>query len=232
MISVVIPAYNEEKIIAQTAKTLEDTLRRDFGEDFELILVSDGSTDRTAEIIESLVSDRIRSCGYEKNRGKGGAVKEGILNSLGDIVLYTDCDLAYGADIIKTFAESFTDPSVDASIGSRRLDPEGYKEYTFLRKLMSGTYLMILKLFAGFSYSDSQCGIKAFRGEYARKIFTTLETPGFAFDLEALLLADKMKLKIKEIPVKIINHRESKVSPVRDTLRMLRDLRKIKKRLK
>ena len=64
------------------------------------------------------------------------------------------------------------------------------------------------------------------------KIFADLETPGFAFDLEALLLADKMKLKIKEIPVKIINHRESKVSPVRDTLRMLRDLRKIKKRLK
>ena len=146
-------------------------------------------------------------------------------------MLYTDCDLAYGADIIKSFADAFENRSVDAVIGSRRLDPEGYKEYTFLRKLMSGCYLMILKIFAGFSYSDSQCGIKAFRGEYARKIFADLETPGFAFDLEALLLADKMKLKIKEIPVKIINHRESKVSPVRDTLRMLRDLRKIKKRL-
>ena len=87
-------------------------------------------------------------------------------------------------------------------------------------------------LFGGFKLSDFQCGCKAFTKEAAKKIFSLCEIDGFAFDLEALMLAEKSGYKIVEIPVKIINHRESKVNIVKDTLRMLSDLRKIKKRIR
>ena len=97
---------------------------------------------------------------------------------------------------------------------------------------MSKTYIKIICIFGGFKLSDSQCGCKGFTKDAAKKIFSNCEIDGFAFDLEALLLATKMKMKIAEVPVKIINHRESKINIVKDTFKMLSDLRKIKKRVK
>ena len=90
----------------------------------------------------------------------------------------------------------------------------------------------MLCLAAGFKLSDSQCGIKAFRGDLARQIFSKCETNGFAFDFEVILLAQKCGAVIREMPVRIINHRESTVHVVRDSIRMLRDIAKIKKRIK
>ena len=122
--------------------------------------------------------------------------------------------------------------NADVVIGSRNIDNEGYSEYTFIRKIMSKTYIKIICIFGGFKLSDSQCGCKGFTKDAAKKIFSNCEIDGFAFDLEALLLATKMKMKIAEVPVKIINHRESKINIVKDTFKMLSDLRKIKKRVK
>jgi dolichyl-phosphate beta-glucosyltransferase len=101
-----------------------------------------------------------------------------------------------------------------------------------MRKLASKTYIKVLCIAGGFKLSDSQCGCKAFRGEAAKKIFSRCEVNGFAFDFEAILWSQRYGCKIVEMPVKIINHRESKVHVISDTFKMLRDLRKMKKRIR
>ncbi len=237
-VSVCIPMYNESLIAADTARTLwraMDSFREKYGWSFEVIFSDDGSRDGCAAIVEQTAAaenlDGIRVIRYEDNRGKGSAVREAVLSSTGDIVLYTDCDLAYGTDVIADAVSRFTE-GVDAVIGSRNLTGDGYEGYTPLRKLASKTYIKVLCLAAGFKLSDSQCGIKAFRGEMARRIFAKCQTSGFAFDFEVLLFAQKLRAHIAEMPVKIINHRESTVHVVRDSVKMLRDLAKIKKRVR
>ena len=231
-LTIVIPMYNEEKIAAGTARQVEAFLAENF-HDSEAVFVNDGSTDGTEAAFLSALPQcpHLRLAGYEKNRGKGCAVRTGMLEGKGDIILFTDCDLAYGLDIIKEFTEK--NASCDVCIGSRALHPEGYAGYSFLRKLMSRMYLLVVRLAAGFSWSDSQSGIKSFTNAAAKRIFGDPRclTDGFAFDLEALMLADSFGMSVTEIPVKIINHRESHINPVKDTLRMLRQLREIKKRV-
>lgn len=237
-VSVCIPMYNEAQIAADTARTLwraMDSFRAKYGWSFEVIFSDDGSRDDCAAIVEKTAAeedlDGVRVIRYEDNRGKGSAVREAVLASTGEIVLYTDCDLAYGTDVIADAVGRFVE-GVDAVIGSRNLTEDGYAGYTPLRKLASKTYIKVLCLAAGFKLSDSQCGIKAFRGEMARRIFAKCQTNGFAFDFEVLLLAGKLRANITEMPVRIINHRESTVHVVRDSVKMLRDLAKIKKRVK
>ena len=147
--------------------------------------------------------------------------------------MFTDADLAYGTDVIKQVADAFSQkPEADLVIGSRNLSKDGYEGYTFLRKLMSKVYIRVLCIAGGFRLSDSQCGCKAFRGTAAEKIFSRCEVNGFAFDFEAILWATKFKKTIVETPVKVINHRESKVNVLKDTFKMLKDLGKMKRRIK
>lgn len=236
-ISLCIPMYNEAKIAADTARTLWDAMaenRRRYGWDFEIFFADDGSLDDCGDRVCAVAAegkDEIRVVGYEKNRGKGGAVREAVLASDGDIVIYTDCDLAYGTDVIAEAVLRYED-GVDAVIGSRRLDGGGYEGYTPLRKLASAVYFGVLKTIGGFHLSDSQCGFKSFRGHVARQIFGKCQTNGFAFDFEVLLLAEKLGASIAEMPVTIINHRASTVHVVRDSIRMVRDLLRIKKRVR
>ena len=146
--------------------------------------------------------------------------------------MFTDSDLAYGTDVIKKVAEAFeANPDCDLVVGSRNISKDGYEGYTFVRKLVSKTYLKVLKIVGGLKISDSQCGCKAFRGEAAKKIFSNCIVDRFAFDFEALLIAEKCRYKVCEIPVKVINHGDSKVNVLRDTFKMLRDLAKMKKRI-
>ena len=234
-ISVVIPMYNEEKVIGNSAKTLLDTLTRDFGAgEFEVIFVSDGSDDHSEKIIRKFAekSPEIRLIAYRPNRGKGYAVRTGVLAAKGDFVLFTDSDLAYGADIIKKCYLSWKRSSADVVIGSRAIKGGGYDSYTFLRKVMSKTYLKVISVAAGFSHSDSQAGLKGFSREVGKKIFENCTVDRFAFDLEALLIADRLGCKFKEVPANVLTHGDSKVSAVRDAVNMLGELRKIKKRVK
>ena len=120
----------------------------------------------------------------------------------------------------------------DIVVGSRNLSKDGYEGYTPVRKLMSKTYIKVISLAAGFKLSDSQCGIKGFRHDIAKKIFSHCEVDRFAFDLEVIMIATKLKANIAEMPVKIINHRESTVHIVRDSVKMLRDMHRMKKRIK
>ena len=237
-ISVCIPMYNEASIIAENAKKLWEYMENNFvledgTRDYEIIYSNDGSSDGCDQIVRDLNLPGIKVVGYEKNRGKGAAVKTAMLASSGDIAMFTDADMAYGTDVIAKMVQYFdAAPDSQIVIGSRNLDKDGYSNYTLIRKIASKAYIKVLCIVGGFRLSDSQCGCKAFRGDAAKKIFSRCEVNRFAFDFECILWAVKYGMKITEMPVKIINHRESKVNIVKDTLRMLRDLRKMKKRIK
>ena len=230
--SLCIPMYNESAIIADTAKTLAAYMAGHF-HDFEILFSDDGSTDGSAEIVRALNLSGVRVIGYPDNRGKGSAVRGAMLAADGDVIMFTDSDLAYGTEVIERVAREMADkPELDVLVGSRNISEDGYEGYTFLRKLASKSYIKLLCLAGGLRLSDSQCGCKAFRGEAAKRIFSRCEVNGFAFDFEAIMIATRMKMKIGEIAVKVINHRESKVHVFSDAFRMLGDLGKMKKRIK
>lgn len=237
-LSVIIPAYNEEAIVRDTVSALSEALfaMQTDGtfDEYEMIFVNDGSTDRTAALLSEAEVQYpcLRTVSYAPNRGKGYAVRSGILHSTGDYVLYTDCDLAYGTDVIKAAVRQLYDTQADILIGSRAIHPEGYEGYTPLRKFASVLYLRILGVAAGFRLSDSQAGFKALRGTVGREIFAQCEIDRFAFDLEMLMRAQKAGCTVTELPIKIVNHRESSIRLVRDSIRMLKDIRRIKKALK
>lgn len=231
-VSLVIPMYNEESIIAATLGTVSEYMRANFT-DWEVVFSDDGSTDGCLAAVNAFPDEHIRAVTYEKNQGKGAAIRHGVLNAAGDVVIFTDCDLAYGLDVVKQAAGLFeANPDADIVIGSRNLSKDGYEGYTLLRKLASKAYIRCLAFAAGFKLSDSQCGFKGFRRETAQAIFSECEVNGFAFDFEVLIKAKNMGKKILEMPVKVINHRESKVSVLRDSVKMLKDVRQIKKRNK
>lgn len=232
-ISVCIPMYNESRVIAKSAQELSDYMESHF-ENYELIFCSDGSSDGCDEIVREMQLPNVNVIAYQPNQGKGYAVRTAMLAATGDVCMFTDADLAYGTDVIEQVYQIFLNGGreVQVVIGSRNLHKDGYEGYTVLRKLMSKTYLRVLSLVGGFRLSDSQCGCKAFSGEAAREIFSRCETDGFAFDFEALLWANKLKLPIREFPAKVINHGESKVRLLRDTAKMLRDLMRMRRRIR
>lgn len=228
-ISLIIPMYNESKIIETTAKELSQYMGDNFDE-YEILFSDDGSKDGCGALVEALGLPCVRVVGYADNRGKGCAVRHAMLSADGDIRIFTDADLAYGTDVIKRAYDIMrSQPDTDMLIGSRNIGKDGYEGYTLLRKLMSKIYIKVLCFTGGFKLSDSQCGFKAFRGETAYDIFSKCKVDGFAFDFEAILLATKLGKQIGEMSVKIINHRESSIKPISDTIKMLGDLRRIKK---
>lgn len=230
-ISLCVPMYNESSIIEQTARELYEYMSKNFGNDFEIIFADDGSRDGSSDIVKRLNLPNVRVVGYEKNQGKGCAVRHGVLASRGDIVIFTDADLAYGVEVIREAVEIMDKGEHSVLVASRAKHKEGYEGYTFIRKLASKTYIKVLNLFGGIKISDAQCGFKAFVGEEGRRIFSLCKTNNFAFDLEVILIAQKMKLKIYELPAKIINHRESKVNVIKDAFRMMKEIAKIKKNI-
>jgi dolichyl-phosphate beta-glucosyltransferase len=230
--------YNESAIIADNAKRLWEYMESNFvnelGErEYEIIYSNDGSTDSCADIVRDLNLPGIIVTGYDKNQGKGCAVRTAMLMAKGDVCMFTDADLAYGTDVIGQMVDAFEDnPDSMLVIGSRNLSNDGYSNYTFVRKIASKMYIKVLCLVGGFKLSDSQCGCKGFRQEAVREIFPRLQVNGFAFDFEALLWASKLNYKISEMPVIVKVHGDSKVRILRDTFRMLRDIIKMKRRIK
>ena len=230
-ISVCIPMYNESERIADTARELSEYMAKNFS-DYEILFSDDGSTDGCADIVRSLELPCVRVVGYRNNRGKGCAVRTAFLEARGDFVMFTDADLAYGTEVIRrAYDERLAHPEAGLVIGSRNLDKDGYSGYTFLRRVASKAYIFLLGIVGGFRLSDSQCGCKGFTHDAVHKIFPRCEVDGFAFDFEAILWAGKLGIGIVEMPVKVINHGTSKVHVLRDSLKMLKDLHRMKKRI-
>ena len=226
-ILIVIPAYNEEDNITTVINELRDEYPS-----YDYVIVNDGSLDRTSRICKengfNLISLPI-------NLGLSGAFQTGMKFAYRngyDAALQFDADGQHDPAYIGAMVERMEQTDADIVIGSRNLSKDGYEGYTLLRKLASKAYIRCLAFAAGFKLSDSQCGFKGFRRETAQASFSECEVNGFAFDFEVLIKAKNMGKKILEMPVKVINHRESKVSVLRDSVKMLKDVRKIKKRNK
>lgn len=234
MFSVVIPMYNEHSVIRETITRLTAA----FGPETELLFVNDGSTDDSEAIVSEAakVHKNIRLVTYPVNKGKGCAVRTGMLEANGDIIIYTDCDLAYGTDQIKDIVSAIEKEKADIVIGSRAAHPEGYAGYTFLRKLISRAYIGIVCLISGLRLTDSQAGIKCYQHEAARAVFADCTVNGFAFDLEALMIAQKKGYTRVEFPVTIcvsdidLDHTSS-VHLIKDSYHMFWDILKIRARL-
>ena len=232
-ISLIIPMYNETEILPDTLARVFDFMEKRYGEDYEVLYVDDGSGDGSADMVEEAAYPRTRVLRNEKNHGKGYVVRQGMLSACGRVRVFTDCDLAYGTEMIGTAADFLEGhPEYGAVIGSRDKHPEGYAGYTFTRKFASRTFRAFLRTVGGLKLSDSQSGIKGFRAETAEKIFSLVETNGYAFDFEVILLAEKLGISFGEIPAKVVGNRPGHVSLLRDSTRMLREIFRIKKRVK
>ncbi len=232
--------YNEISTVAATAAELVrvmDLYCGGTGDSYELIFSDDGSADGTYEAIPTAEAVGARHgtivpIRTSANYGKGAAVRRGAIASTGDVVMYTDCDLAYGTDSIIDAVNVMKKDGCDMLAGSRAIHPDGYKNYTKIRKFASRVYIKTLNLITGLKVTDSQCGFKMFKKELAHRIFPLAETDGWAFDLELFLLAKREGAVMHEFPVSVINHRESRINVLSDSVKMLREMIIIKNRVK
>ena len=230
-LSVIIPAYNEEKRIRKTISRLSAYLKKHFPEN-EIIIVDDGSTDRTYAILKELQANRpdLKLFHYEPNQGKGFAVKQGVYQSSGGIVVFTDADLSTPVFEIKRFVTLMKEKNVPVLIGSRSIPGASIKiRQPFYRESMGKVFNCFVRLLTPIRFRDTQCGFKMFRRDAAEKIFAETRQSGFTFDVEVLLLARKFGFQTMEIPVTWINNRRSKVNPVSDSWAMFRDLWRLRK---
>jgi dolichyl-phosphate beta-glucosyltransferase len=234
-LSVVIPAYNEEKVIgdsvAKVARYLAATPEP------ELIVVDDGSRDRTREIVleQRREFPFVRLLPNDRNRGKGYSIKHGILATRGDYVLYTDADLVYPIEGVEPFVHALN-LGADVAIASRShprtlfaLHPRHFS-YIYQRYLVGRTYINVVNRLLKLGVTDTQAGFKVIRGDAARAIFARTTLYDFAFDVEALFIARQLGYRIVEHPVYFLYLGEqSSVELVQDSLRMLADLVRIRR---
>ena len=227
--SIVIPAYNEsERITATLDKVLAYIAQEHWMA--EIVVVNDGSRDNTAEIVRGYGQQNpaVRLVENPGNRGKGFSVRNGMLNSNGDILLFTDADLSSPIqEANKLFAA--LDQGADIAIGSRWLRAElQTKRQSLLRQVFGRVFNLCLRIILGLKFVDTQCGFKAFKREAAMQIFPRQRIERWGFDPESLYLARKARLRVDEIPVEWANDDRSKVNPVRDGFRMFGELLKVR----
>ncbi|HEY5936179.1 MAG TPA: glycosyltransferase [Kofleriaceae bacterium] len=223
-LSVVIPAYNEE---ARLPRTLTETLSflalRD--DDNEVIVIDDGSRDRTAAVVTEfakLSGGRVRLLANPGNRGKGFAVRHGVMNARGEVVLFYDADLSTPLHEVEKVIRPILDDRCDVVIGSR----SGAQRATQprLRRMMASQFRWLRQRLVGLDFHDTQCGFKALRRDAAHAIFGHQTVNGFAFDVEILMIARAQHWRIRETEVEWTNQPGSTIDPVRSSLAMLREL--------
>jgi dolichyl-phosphate beta-glucosyltransferase len=227
-LSVVVPAYGEADRIGGTVRRLGEALEdiREAG-GFEVVVVDDGSSDGTADAALAAGSDQVVV--QPRNRGKGAAVRAGVMAARGRTVAFTDADLAYAPDQVRRVLAAIED-GWDVAIGDRRHpDSRTLAPAPPLRALGSRIinwlgYVVLLG-----SFRDTQGGLKAFRSDVARFVFARTRVDGFAFDIEVLHLVERHQLSLVEVPVEVANTRRSTVREGRDAGRLLLDLVRIRR---
>ena len=228
-ISIVIPAFNEAKRICSTLRKI-DTYFASKTQLFEIIVVDDGSTDNTADVVltESQKSKSVRLLSNRSNKGKGFSVRRGVLNSTNNLILISDADLSTPIEEVeKLFL--WLSRGYDIAIGSRGLkESEILERQPWYRQNMGRVFNLFVKMLVLGGINDTQCGFKLFPEEIAKKLFSVTKIDGFAFDVEVLFLARKSKYKIKEVPVRWINSPSSKVRIIQDSFLMFFDLVRIR----
>lgn len=222
-VSVVLPVYNEAGLIDQTFAAVASFAAEHAEYDF--LFVDDGSSDQTAAKLRALITrtgiDRIALLSYSPNRGKGHAVKAGIQATRGDLVLFTDGDLAYSLDHLPTLVSALA--SADVVIGNRNLVHTSERNTTLRRRIMGWTFNRCARVILGMNFSDTQAGLKGFRRDAAERVFALEHLGGFAFDVELVYIAKRLGYRIAEIPAHVSeahSYKVSKVNLLRDPARM------------
>lgn len=231
-ISVVVPCYQESAVIESTLSTLSLYLTQHFDR-FELIVVTDGSPDDTRDKVERFGQIHpdvpLTLISFQKNRGKGAAVKEGVLSSRYDLVLFIDADLTIPIEELEKFLPSMQ--SSDIAIASRLAPGSIFEERApwYRTVLARGFHLLQILLLGNFEYSDTQCGFKLFKKDIARTLFQKVQIKRFAFDAELLFLAKKMNFPVAVLPVTIKKDpRNTNIDTLRDPINMFGALIKIR----
>ncbi|MBM3233788.1 glycosyltransferase [Candidatus Pacearchaeota archaeon] len=222
--SIVLPAYNEQKRIGIFLEELILFCRKKL-KDFEIIIVNDGSTDNTLDVLKKY-RKKIKIISYSINKGKGYAVKTGMLAAKGDKIVFLDSDGAYPPEnILKIFSAL---ENYDVAAGTKRSkDSRWYSSEPFLRKLMSFVYNAFIIMLFRERIWDAGCGIKGFRKNAARYLASNLISAGWTFDVELMVRAYRKKYKIKRIPVSLYSVKGSKLKIV-DPLKMTLNIIKLK----
>ncbi len=224
-LSVVIPAYNEEQRIERTLQRIVEYLDAR-GDSYEILVVSDGSTDATEAIVQRFAQThpQVHLLAYQPNRGKGHAVRYGILRARGERILFSDADLATPIEELEKL-EPYLDQGYAIAIGSRPLrESQLIVRQPFYREMAGRAFNKVVQLLAVRGIHDTQCGFKLFTREAAHDIFARCQLNGFSFDFEALYYAQRLGYPIAEVPIRWRHQEGSKVRLLRDGLRMLRDL--------
>src|SRR5881398_2918381 len=231
--SIVIPAFNEESRIAKTLRLTFDYLGN-VSPESELIVVNDGSTDATATITRDVFSEaKIATRLLEDfpNRGKGAAVRSGLLAAQRPIGLFSDADLSTPLEETPKLIEPIADGKIDIAFGSRALDRSLIGQHQPWRREQAGRiFNLLVRLATGLPFWDTQCGFKAFRLDTCRPVIQKGEIDGFGFDVELLYLARHAGLRLREDPVRWNHYEGSKVSFFRDSLRMFREVIELRSR--
>jgi dolichyl-phosphate beta-glucosyltransferase len=232
-ISIVIPAYNESERLGAPLKTVLDFISST-GTSAEVIVVDDGSGDDTASVAETtfatapnVAASVIR---YEQNRGKGFAVKTGLMAAKGDVGLFTDADLSTPIQEMSKLVGPIQNGEFDVTFGSRALDRSLIGTHQPWRREQGGRVVnLIIKTMSGLPFHDTQCGFKAFNMSKFRPLLDVMTVDRFGFDVEFLFVANYHRLRLSEIPVRWNDVAGSKVSAFRDTRRMISELAQIRR---
>lgn len=231
-VSIVIPAYNESERLGVPLKTILKFVSTS-GLNAEVIVVDDGSSDDTAKVAERIFHEmpQIQSnvIRYEKNRGKGFAVKTGLLAAKADVALFSDADLSTPIEEMSKLVDPILRGEYDVTFGSRALDRSLIGTRQPWRREQGGRVMnFIIRTMSGLPFSDTQCGFKAFDLRKFRPLLDVMKIDRFGFDVEFLFVANYHKLRLKEIAVRWNDVEGSKVSVFRDTRRMINELSQIR----
>lgn len=228
-LSIIVPAFNEEKNIVRTVRALGSWLK-DMPGSHEIIIVDDGSTDRTAELVRSIAREYGVTLLHENtNHGKGYAVSKGMLAAHGQYMFFMDADLSYPVESVDRMLPHLQS-GYDIVIGSRALHESRMVVRPPLRRYIAGrAYSLMIQAILLPGIPDTQCGLKGFTRVAARDLFPRLTLKGFAFDVELLYLTRQLGYRLKTVPVELtFVNSTSKVKIVSDSLKMLRDLFRIR----
>ena len=213
-LSIVIPAYNEERRLPATLDVVFNWLDASPYGDAEVLVVDDGSTDATAAVVESraAMEPRLRLVQNPGNRGKGFAIRHGMLQAKGDWILFSDADLSAPIDELPKLLAAAQEQGAAIAIGSRALDRSLIGVHQSQWREMSGIlFNRIMRVITGLPFSDTQCGFKLFRRDAARRVFPLQRLDGFSFDVEDLFVAHTLGIPTIEVPVRWNNVEGTKV---------------------
>ena len=233
MISAVIPVYNEAGCLDANVQLLRTVLEDVSGGDWEIVLVDDGSSDRTGAVIDALAAgcEAIQGLHHGTNRGKGAAVRTGVLATRGDQVLFCDADMSTPPETLGPFVEALV-AGADVVVGNRKSrDAHIERWQPPIRTWLGLGFTRLANAMTGLSINDYTCGFKLLRGDAARALFELVETPRWSFDVEILALAAQRGLRVEEIAVRWKHVDDTRVRVLRDVITSFLELLAIRRRL-